>query len=64
MSDHGNPRIVWSARAASEHDARMIERWGLRIGMQGGTGGQGQAMYVYVFHRKPHTLLERIVLGS
>jgi hypothetical protein len=60
MKDHGIPRVVWSERAASEAHARLIKRWGLGIGMQGGTGGQGQASYVYVFRRES-TLLERIV---
>ena len=38
---------VWDAD--SEHEARHVERHFINLGMQGGTGGSGQANFVYVF---------------
>ena len=48
-SQHGNPSTWHHWNAATEQTARRIEAFFIAKGMQGATGGGGDADYVYIF---------------
>lgn len=47
--EHGNPSKWYQWNAATEMVARRIEAFFKAKGMQGDTGGRGDADYVYIF---------------
>lgn len=47
--EHGNPAHWHQWDADTETVARAVEKHFLDKGMKGGTGGPGQADYVYIF---------------
>jgi len=48
-SEHGDPKYWHYWDADTESDARNVEKYFIKKGMKGGTGGNGHADYVYIF---------------
>lgn len=47
--DHDNPKDWHQWNGSSEEVARNVESHFIKKGMKGGTGGKGNADYVYIF---------------
>ena len=48
-TEHGNPTTWFRWRSDSESESREIEKIFLDLGMNGGSGGLGNAEFVYIY---------------